>query len=277
MNKSELRRIKSEFTDISKRLMESNYRSCIDIMERFLDYIEKTEFIMNYIKSCGGFSDRIREDFESVLRSNGRFPFELSIGKENEISEIYSIIKILCERKYKFIPNALLYAYSNRDKNNDIMVKNFNRNIVYVLIEHINNHIEEVGFGMGLDPTTITNNVYGGQLIVANDESNVHVVQKNGIGSNELKELKNRIDEMRNSLSNDLSDEDKQNANKSIDAIEQELGSNAPNEALVTTHFGLLKKIDSSVKFISACCSIATFANKFYPFLDQIVLMFSQT
>lgn len=276
MNKSDLRKIKSEFTDISRRLMEADYSSCIDMMERFLDYIEETEFIMNYIKSCGGFSDKMREDFESVLRGNGRFRFELSIGKEKEISEIYSIIKILCERKCQFIPKGLLYAYSNGDKNNDIMVKNFNRNIVSVLIKHIENYIEKEGLNMGSDTKTVTYINNGGQLIVANDESNVHVVQNNGKDIKEFKEFKDLFAEMRNSLSNDLSSEDKQNANKSIDAIEQELGSNAPNEALVTKHFRFLKKIDSSVKFISACCSIATFANKFYPFLDQIALMFGQ-
>lgn len=276
MNKTNLKKIKFEFTGISNRLMEADYSSCIGIMKRFLDFIVKTELIKDFIESCGGFSDKMKEDFESVLRGNGRFRFEFSTGKEKEISEIYSIIKILCEREYKYIPKGLLYAYSNADKNNDMMVKNFNRNIVSVLIEHINNYIEEVGFDMGLDTNTITNNVYGGQLNIANDNATIHAAQNNGMGINELKEFKGLIDEMRNSLSNDLSDEDKHDAIESIDAIEQELRSNAPNEVLVKTHFKLLKKIDSSVKFVSACCSIATFANRFYPFLDQIALMFGQ-
>ncbi len=251
--------------------MEADYSSCIDIMERFLDYIEKTEFIMNYIKSCGGFSDKIREDFESVLRGNGRFRFKLGIGKEKEISEIYSIIKILCEREDQFIPKGLLYAYSNAEKNNDLMVKNFNRNIVSVLIEHIKNYIKEVDFEMGSDAKTVTYISNGGQLIVVKDKANAHVVQNNGM---EIKELKDLIDEMRNSLANNLSDEDKQEAVESIGVIEQELSSNAPDEALVTTHFKLLKKIDSGVKFTSACCAIATFADRLYPFLGQIAQMF---
>lgn len=276
MNKTDLNKIRVEFTDISKRLMEADYSSCIGIMERFLDFIEKTELIKDFIESCGGFSDKMKEDFESVLRGNGRFPFKFSIGKEKEISEIYSIIKILCEREYQYVPKGLLYAYSNADKNNDMMVKNFNRNIVSVLIEHIKNYIKEVDFDMGSDNKTVTYTNNGGQLIVANDKATVHVVQNNGMDNKELKEFKDLIDEMRNSLSNDLSDEDKQNAIESIDTIEQELGSNAPNEKLVTTQFKLLKKIDSSVKFVSACCSIATFANRFYPFFDQIALMFGQ-
>lgn len=276
MNKTDLKKIMIEFTGISKRLMEADYSSCIEIMERFLDFIEKTKLIKDFIESCGGFSDKMKEDFESVLRGNGRFRFKFSIDKEKEISEIYSIIKILCEREYQYIPKGLLYAYSNADKNNDMMVKNFNHYIVSVLIEHINNYIEEVGFDMGLDTNTITNNVYGGQLNIANDKAKIHAVQNNGMGINELKEFKGLINEMRSSLSNDLSDEDKHDALESIDAIEQELLSNEPNEALVKTSFNLLKKIDSSVKFVSACCSILTFANRFYPFLDQIALMFTK-
>ena len=165
-------------------------------------------------------------------------------------------------------------AYSSADKNND-MVRDFNHSVILVLIDNINDYMKKVGIDMGLDKNT-TFTINGGQVNIANDEATINAVQNTGIGINELKEFKGLIDEMRNSLSNDLSDEDKQNAIESIDAIEQELRSNAPNEALVKTHFKLLKKIDSSVKFVSACCSIATFANRFYPFLDQIAMMFGQ-
>lgn len=123
---------------------------------------------------------------------------------------------------------------------------------------------------MGLD-NNVTYNINGNQVNIANDSATINATQNNGIETDKLKEL---ISEMRTSLSADLSDDDKQTALESIDAIETELQSESPNETTVKTHFKLLRKIDNSVKFASACCSILTFANKFYPFLDQIAMLF---
>ena len=42
----------------------------------------------------------------------------------------------------------------------------------------------------------------------------------------------------------------------------------------VKSNFKLLKRIDGTVKFASACCSLLTFADKVYPFINQIIPWF---
>ena len=63
MNKSDLKKIMCDFNSTSERLMRSDYNACIGNMKRFLNFIDETPFIKNYIESCGGFSDKMKEKF----------------------------------------------------------------------------------------------------------------------------------------------------------------------------------------------------------------------
>ena len=135
-----------------------------------------------------------------------------------------------------------------------------------VLIRHIDVYLIGVGIDMGLDEI-VTYNIKGGQVNISNDNSTLNAVQNNGIDVNELSKL---ISEMRNALDENLSDEEKEEANDSIDIIENELKSEHPDEKNVKTHFKFLKKIDSGVKFINSCLALVTFADKVFPFLSQI-------
>ncbi|MBD5113247.1 MAG: hypothetical protein HDT42_12075 [Ruminococcaceae bacterium] len=269
MNRKELKKTISDFNTISTRLLQSDYDEYIGVLKRFLNFIESTEIVNDFIQDCGGYCADIEESFNEVCQSFEPTRFNFSIGTEEETSEIYSLVKLLCENNFQHPPLELLTAYSYAKKYND-MVKDFNHKVIFVLVGHIENYLKKVGIDMGLD-SNITYNINGNQVNVANDNATINATQNNGIDAAELKKL---FDSMRNSLSEELSEEDKKDAEECIDIIEQELQSNNPNEETVKTRFKLLKRIDCSVKFLSACASVATFANRFYPFLDQIALMF---
>ena len=120
---------------------------------------------------------------------------------------------------------------------------------------------------MGLDDK-ITYNINGNQVNFAKDNGTVNAVQNNnGIDANELHKL---ISAMKSELSPDLSDEDKADAEESIDIIETELESGKPDEQKVRSQFKLLSRIDSGVKFASAVASLLTFADKVFPFLADV-------
>lgn len=120
---------------------------------------------------------------------------------------------------------------------------------------------------MGLDDK-ITYNINGNQVNFAKDNGTVNAVQNNnGIDANELHKL---ISAMKSELSPDLSDEDKADAEESIDIIETELESGKPDEQKVKSQFKLLGRIDAGVKFASAVAALLTFADKVYPFLADV-------
>ncbi len=268
MNRIELKKIISGFNSVSNRLLQSNILTYYTALKKFVNYIESTEMIMNFINCCGGYNSAMEKEVNDVVENFG-FRFDDYIDDNEETANIYSILKVICTNNYDGFPIGLLNGYNDYRDYNEIP-KEFNHQVIYPFIDHIENYLTKVGIDMGLDGN-VTYNINGNQVNIANDNATINATQNNGVDADKLKEL---INEMRNSLSDDLPDDDKQTAIESIDAIETELQSDAPNEKAIKTHFKLLKKIDSSVKFASACCSIATFANKLYPFLDQIALMF---
>lgn len=260
----------SDFTSLSNRLYQADYYDYLDVLNKMLNFIESTELIKGYIDECGGFNADVEQVVDAVMTRYSTFRF--SIDDKEEVSDIYSIIKIVCNRNYNQFPRGLLEAYSSSHKYSD-KLKEFNHRVVFVLINYIENHLKKVGIEMGLD-NNVTYNINGTQVNIANDNSTINAVQNNGIDGDKLKEL---VKAMRDSISNELNAEDRQEANASIDVIERELQSETPNEETVKTHFKLLKRIDSGVKFASACCSLLTFAGKVYPYLSAIAEWFKQT
>lgn len=269
MNRIELKEIMSDFNRHSSRLLQADYNDYIDALKRFLNFIETNEFINNFIQDCGGFCAEFEEDFNKVVTS-GNAVFRFSLDDKKETSEIYSLIKLICDKNYNRLPHSLLFAYSPSQKYND-MLKVFNHRVIVAFINHIEGYMTKVGIEMGLD-TNVTYNINGNQVNVANDNATINATQNNGIDPDELKKL---MGSMRESLSTELSDEDKKEAEECIDIIEQELQSNTPNEEKVKTRFKLLRRIDGGVKFASACCSLLTLADKIFPFLGEIVPLFS--
>ena len=265
MNRKEVRKILSRFNSNSNRLLRCDIDDYIDVLKKFLNYIDSTELIKDYIDSCGEHDQNMQETFKEVINSYGKYVFGLGNTVE-EVVSVYDILKYMSET-YTSIPRNILLVYSRADSFQG-RLKDFNDRIVMVLIRHIEAFLTEVGIDMGLDDNIVYNiSTDSGQINISNDNSTLNAVQNHGIDTNELSKL---ILEMRNALDENLTVKDKEEANDSIDIIENELKSNHPDEKNVKTHFKFLKKIDSGVKFINSCLALVTFADKVYPFLSQI-------
>lgn len=261
MNRNELKKICYKFNSKSNRVMRASVSDYLDTLKKYINYLDSTEIISDFINSCGECDLDLADDFAKV--SSGELRFCLGETDEEEVVRAYSILKYLCT-KYTDIPRFIMFHYSREGLREG--VKNFNDSITLVLINHISDYLTEVGIDMGLDENT-TFNIKGGQVNIANDNSTINAVQNNGIDTTELSKL---ISDMRNSLDKNLSDEEKEEANESIDIIESELKSNNPNEKNIKSHFKFLKRIDSGVKFLTSCLKLVTLANEAHPILAQI-------
>lgn len=250
----------NKFTSNVHRLMQATFDDYTDTLKIFLNYINETPLIKEYIVRCGGYQDNIQELFPvgECLDLSG-------CTEEEEVARIYSAITIMYNEYEKpFI--AVILAYSHSKKFQDCL-KAFNDRVIFIFVTHIENYLKEIGIDMGLDDK-ITYNINGNQVNFAKDNGTVNAVQNNnGIDANELHKL---ISAMKSELSPDLSDEDKADAEESIDIIETELESGKPDEQKVRSQFKLLSRIDSGVKFASAVASLLTFADKVFPFLADV-------
>lgn len=259
----------SDFTSLSNRLYQADYYDYLDVLKKMLNFIDSTQLIKGFIDECGGFNAEIEETVDAVMKEYHSY-FKFSIDDKEEVSEIYSIIKIVCNRNYNDFPRGLLDAYSSSPKYAD-KLKEFNHRVVFVLINHIENFLKKVGIEMGFD-NNVTYNINGTQVNIANDEATINATQNIGANADELQKL---IIALRNEIRNDMPDNDKNDVNECIDVIESELMSGNPNEQTVKSQFKILKRIDGGVKFASACCSLLTFADKIYPFLGEIATWFT--
>lgn len=268
MNRIELKKVMSDFSSISHRLSQAGFYDYLNVLRRLLNFVETTDIIKWFINECGGYQPEIEESVKEVIVKSARFIF--SVSPNEEVSEIYSVLKCVCDGNFKQIPIGMLRAYSSASTF-DGMVKDFNHRVVFVLVGHIENYLRKVGIEMGLD-NNVTYNINGTQVNIANDDATINATQNNGINTSELKEL---IAALRNEISADLSNEDKDDAKECVDVIEKELLSGSPNEQNVKSQFKILKRIDCGVKFASACCSLLTFADKVYPFLNDVAAWFT--
>ena len=268
MNRIDVKKVMSDFTSLSNRLYQAAFDDYLDVLRKTLNYIDSTELIKGFIDECGGFKEGMEADLDDVI--NNHCCFSISLDDKEEISDIYTILKTICGREYHHLPFGLLNSYSSASKYVD-KLKAFNHRVVFVLINHIENYLKKVGIEMGLD-NNVTYNITGTQVNIANDEATINATQNNGINVGELKEL---ISALRNEIREDLTSDDKNDANECVEVIEKELLSGNPNEQTVKSQFKLLKRIDCGVKFASACCSLLTFADKIYPFLGEITTWFS--
>lgn len=264
INKTTLKTIMSKFNSVSSRLLQSSYDNYLNDLKRFCNYIEDNELIMEYIDSCGGFNSEIESLLDEYLPQCRKIQF--SIDEDEETSEIYSFIKVICNRNYPILPHSILLNYSSSSKYSD-KLKEFNHSVVLALINHIRDYLKKVGIEMGMDDN-VTYNIKGQQVNIANDNASMKVIQNNnGINADELHKL---IEAMKADLNPNLSSEDRADAEESIDIIESELGSGSPDEQKVKSQFKLLKRLDVGIKFANSCCSLLTFADKVFPFLAEV-------
>lgn len=269
MNRIEVKKVMSDFNSISCRLRQADYYDYLDVLKKMLNFIESTELIKGFIDDCGGFNPETEKVVDEVMNEYHSF-FKFSIDDKEEVSDIYSIIKVVCSRDYDHFPRGLLDAYSHSNKFAD-KLKEFNHRVVFVLISHIENFLKKVGIEMGFD-NNVTYNINGTQVNIANDEATINATQNVGTNADELQKL---ITALRSDIKEDISDEDKNDVNDCINVIESELMSGNPNEQTVKSQFKLLKRIDCGVKFASSCCSLLTFADKIYPFLSEVATWFA--
>lgn len=272
MNRTEFKKISYGFNSISNRLLQAEYNDYQGILKKFLNYIDTTELIKSYIDSCGEYNAEYEEAAQKVMTSFD-VTFVFGDTDEEEINSVYSLLKYL-SNKYDNMPVGILLAYSSSKDSTSERLKKFNQRIVMILMRHIEDYLTEVGIDMGLDEKNEYNiNIQNGQVNISKDNSTINAVQNISVSNDELKRL---VLELRNAIDGNLSADKKEAANDSIDIIENELLSNQPNEKNVKSQFRFLKTIDNGIKFTSACCSLLTFADKIYPFLSQLVPLFSE-
>ena len=249
--------------------MQAPYADYIDVLKKFISYIETTEIIKDYIESCGGYNSEIKFLLDHAKNSEiEEFPIETD---EDEVRFIYSMLKHIAST-YPKIPMGYIIMFG-KDGSNHADFEHFNNRITNVLIVHISDYLKEIGIEMGLDDNT-TFVVSGGQVNIASDNSTINAVQNNGIATN-AEEFAKLFETLRNEINALESPEDRADASESMETIEKELKSEQPNESVLKTCFKFLKRLDPEGKITSICKKIVFAAAVANPVFEGIKSLFT--
>lgn len=255
LNRKELRKIQYDFNSYSNRLLQANYQDYAGVLAKFVRYIDGTPIISDYIHGCGSCEWDLEKEIKEVQGSYGGLIFSLGETDEEEIRNVYAVLRYLVENNSS-VYCGIAMGYSSSTKWQD-KIKGFNERFVMVLIRHVERYLTKIGIDMGIDEKNVYNvTVQNGQAIIANDNSSVTATTNIGATANEIEQL---ITAVRTKMDTLTSDEDKEAVSESLEVIEAEVISEKPKKSMIKTAIASLQAIKGTVEFGSAVAALIQF------------------
>ena len=254
LNRKELRKIIYDFNSISNRLLQADFEDYNGVLAKFIDFIQKTPIINDYILDCGMCEQSLAEEFQEVGNSYGHCIFSLGDTDEEEVRNVYAILNYIVENKIQ-IHYGVAFGYSSSKKYQD-KVKGFNDRVTMVLIRHIERYITKIGIDMGVDEkVTYSITIQNGQVNIANDNATINATNTNGIDFSQCSKLLDAIRENSQNLSSD----EKEIVESSLEVIEEEIKTEQPRKSFLKTAITGIKTIKGTVEFASAVTALVQF------------------
>ena len=255
LNRSELRKILYDFNSYSNRLLQANCEDYIDVLGKFLKYIDATPIINDYINGYGRCALNLETEVQKVKSSYGRCVFSVGDTVEEEVPSVYTVLRYLVDNNIS-VRSTIFLGYSSSKQYQD-KIKGFNERFVMVLIRHVEGYLTKVGIDMGIDEKNTYNvTVQNGQAIIANDNSTVNSTAYFGMNADELRKMISDVREAANSLE---STEDKETTAESLEVIETEVVAEKPKKSMIKTAIAGLKAIKGTAEFGSAVAVLIQF------------------
>ena len=254
LNRNELRKIQYDFNSFSNRLLQADFQDYTDVLEKFLNFINNTPIILDYILGCGQCDWNLEDEIKQVQSSYGRKIFSTGDTEEEEVRNVYAVLQYIADKSIE-VHYGIGIGYSS-SKNFQDRIKGFNERFVMVLIRHIERYLTKVGIDMGLDDKITYNvTVQNGQSIIATDNANVTATNTVGADAGELAKL---IADVR-ALSGNLSSEEQETVSDSLEVIEAEASSDKPKKGMLRTAIAALKNIKGITEFGEAVIALSEF------------------
>lgn len=266
INKKDLRKISRAFRTIANRTINVHYQEFNTILNMFLNYIDNTEIISDYINSIVVEEIDVDKEVKEVIGSYGRAIFETGTNAEEEILYTYRILKYLNENNIPIQSFGSSYSHTNKFQD---MAKGFGYRVILPFINHIEGYLTEIAIDMGFDEETkymINVNSGQAQVNIANDNSTITSNQTNNIHGEELDNL---IVSIKALLNDDIPQEEKELINDNIDIIQEELKKENPKKGFLKVAWS---GIETTTEKISQAASLIEKLGKLKllikPFID---------
>lgn len=256
IDKKQLKIISLEFRTIANRLINCHWQTGMDLLKKFITYIDTNEIIRDYIQSYVN-----PDDFKDYKYQTGIVYSSMGDSKQEEISFTYQFLKYAVDNCKSDIYRSLAWGYA---KEANDAVKEFCTRIILPFVNYIEGYLTEIGIQMGYDENTqFTINVTGGnpQLNIASGNSEITATQNIGIDVNQLEKIMDEIREATNTEA--FGNEEIEQITDSLDAIKAELTSLQPKKGILRTALKGLQAINGSAQFLAAIATMVQFVGPY--------------
>lgn len=247
INKKELRKISRRFRKLGNNVIYAHYREQNDLLKEFIDYIDETYLICNYIESFKYDIDGLEENINSVYSSYGRECLDLGSNGGKRLYLIYTTFKYIIDNDLDTIFFGWFYADSSKYQD---MAYCFGNRMVYPFISEIEEYIKDIATDMGYDDNNkyeININSSGVQVNLADGNSSIDAMQNNYLNTNEINEEISKLER----LLEKIDDEDKRNTIMgNMELIKEEVVKANPSKNLLKISFNSLKTLVKSIATI---------------------------
>lgn len=247
INKKELKKISSRFRKLGSNVIYAHYREQNDLLKEFINYIDETYLICDYIESFKYDIDGLEENINSVYSSYGRECLDLGSNGEKRLYLLYTFFKYIIDNELETIYFGWFYADSSKYQD---MAYCFGNRMVYPFITGIEEYIKDIATDMGYDENNkheININSSGVQVNLADGNSSIDAMQNNYLNTNEINEEILKLE----GLLEKIDDKDKQiDLFENLEFIKREVTKVNPNKNLLKITFNSLKFIVGSIAIV---------------------------
>lgn len=249
-----MKKIIYDFNSISNRLINADFNDYLGIMRKYVAFVKTTPIIYDYVVDCGPCEQDMEQEFKEIRASYCRGIFDLGETDEEEVCNVFEIMSYIVDHDilvYRSVASGYTSSNQFQDK-----IKAFNDRVIMVFIHHIEAYLTKIGIDMGLDENISYNiSVSGGQVNIANDNAIINATNNTGIDAQQLMELISNVRE----ASVDISEEDCESLNDSLEVIESISTPDKPKRSFVKTAITTLKAIKGSAEFAAAVAALIAF------------------
>lgn len=269
IDKKELKKVSRKFRQLASRVINARVSEVNSIVRMFIEYIDDTPIINEYIQSIYEEYPNLEAEVEQVSGSYGRSVLPTGDTPEQEISWIYQILKFISDNPSVHI-FELGWGYTSSRKYQD-MVKEFGNRVVMPFVEGINLYLSDISTDMGYDEESkFMINISGGQaqVNISNDNSTLNATQNIQINKSEVD---NVISELKTNLEKELVDNEtlKDLLFSQIQLIESETVEEKPKKEVLKTAIGTVQTL---LKTVPLALTAAESGNKLYELIAPLFM-----
>ena len=118
LNRRDLRKIQYDFNSFSNRLLQADFQDYTDVLGKFLDFINSTPIISDYIADCGQCEWDLEDEVKQVQSSYGRMIFSTGNTDEEEVRNVYAVLQYIVEKSIE-VQYGIGMGYSSSNKYQD--------------------------------------------------------------------------------------------------------------------------------------------------------------